>query len=234
MLFLFFHPFAGILELMNPTLILASGSPRRRDMLSLFNIPFWVCAAEIDETQQPGELPTELVVRLSYRKAQTIARRFTQAIVIGADTVVVLENEVLGKPVDAADATEMLRRLRSRAHSVYSGIALCAQGGDVCMSALSTSVVWMRSYSEDELAAYVASGDPLDKAGAYGIQHEGFHPVSRLRGCFAGVMGLPLCHLRDLFKQMGVSITVDVPAACRSLTGVPCCGGHDVEMWFET
>lgn len=217
---------------MNPTLILASASPRRRDMVGLFNVPFQVFAAEVDETPQDGESPTGLVVRLSRQKALAVARRFEHAVVIGADTVVVLENRVLGKPADPAEAWEMLRLLRDRAHYVHSGVTVCAQEGRRCRTALSTSEVWMRPYSDEELAAYVASGDPLDKAGAYGIQHEVFRPVARLRGCFAGVMGLPLCHLRDLLIEFGVTIPVDVPAACRSLTGVPCCGGQDVEMWL--
>lgn len=218
---------------MNPTLILASGSPRRRDFIALLNIPFQIHTADIDELRCKGESPSDMVARLSSEKARTVARRFPEAIVIGADTTVVLEDEVLGKPVDADQAADMLRRLRDRAHHVYSGVTVCVEGGNRHSTAVSDSLVWMRPYSDVELAAYIASGDPLDKAGAYGIQNAEFYPVSRLRGCFAGVMGLPFCHLVGLLKRMDLSISLDAPAACQSLTGVSCCGGQNVEMWFE-
>ncbi len=218
---------------MNPTLILASSSPRRRDFVQLLRIPFQIHIADIDETRRNGESPTDLVARLSCEKARAVTQRFPGTIVIGADTIVVLEGDVLGKPVDAADAADMLRRLRDCVHHVYSSITVVDGDGPAHLTAVSDSLVWMRPYTDAEIAAYVASGDPLDKAGAYGIQHAGFHPVARLRGCFAGVMGLPLCHLSGLLEQMGLSIEINVPAACQSLTGVPCCGGQDVEMWFE-
>ncbi|MBN1935223.1 MAG: septum formation protein Maf [Anaerolineae bacterium] len=219
---------------MNPTLILASGSPRRRDFIGLLDIPFQIHIADIDESRRAGESPTDLVTRLSREKAQAVTRRFPQATIIGADTIVVLEDDILGKPVDADHAADMLRRLRDCAHHVYSGVTVCANAGNRHLTAVSDSLVWMRPYSDAELAAYIASSDPLDKAGAYGIQHAGFHPVSRLKGCFASVMGLPLCHLVDLLEQMEFSISIDVPTACQSLTDVSCCGGQSVEMWFET
>jgi MAF protein len=116
--------------------------------------------------------------------------------------------EVLGKPVDPSDATRMLEQLRARAHQVYTGLALLDAASGRTLTDLCVTDVPMRDYSDAEIRAYVASGDPLDKAGAYGIQHPGFHPVSDMRGCFASVMGLPLCHLVRLLARLeGVSRT---------------------------
>lgn len=212
--------------------VLASASPRRRDFVALLGIPFTACAADVDERNGQGERPADLVARLSREKAAVVRSQQPGAIVIGADTVVALNGDILGKPRDADDAEEMLKRLRGRPHHVYSGVTVCSPHG-APLIAVSDSTVWMRSYSDAEIAAYVASGDPLDKAGAYGIQHAGFHPVARVRGCYASVMGLPLCHLADLMAQAGIGLAVDVPAACRTLTGIPCCSGQEVDLWFN-
>jgi predicted house-cleaning NTP pyrophosphatase (Maf/HAM1 superfamily) len=137
--------------------------------------------------------------------------------------------------VDPADATDMLSRLRDRPHQVYSGVTVCPpERGDGPLTAVVGTTVWMRPYGEQEIAAYVASGDPQDKAGAYGIQHAAFHPVARLRGCYASVMGLPLCQLARALTQAGVVPPVDVPAVCSALTGVPCCGGEEQELTLES
>lgn len=215
------------------TLILASGSPRRRAFMDLLGLPFEVHIANVDERSHPGERPPELVARLSRAKAQAVAARHPRAIVIGADTIVTLEGEGLGKPDGPDGATAMLRRLRDRAHLVYSGVCVHPPLGGRPEVAVVKSTVWMRAYTDDEIATYVASSSPLDKAGAYGIQDVQFHPVARLHGCYASVMGLPLCHLARLLRRtsaLGSIKLPDVPALCSAATGVPCCGGESVEL----
>lgn len=217
-------------------LILASGSPRRRAFMELLDLPFEVDVADVDERSQPGERPSELVARLSRAKAQAVAARRPTAIVIGADTVVVLAGEVLGKPDGPDGATAMLRRLRGRPHSVYSGVCVREPSGGLLVAVVE-STVWMRAYTNDEIARYVASGSPLDKAGAYGIQDTGFHPVARLEGCYASVMGLPLFHLVRLLGQgmdRAAALLPDVPALCGAATGAPCCGGNQTELVFQS
>ena len=208
---------------MNVSLVLASASPRRRELLAALALPFSVAAAEVDERQIPGKLPVELVQRLSRAKAAAVACRYPDAIIVAADTVVVLDGVVLGKPADAEDAVGMLRALRGRPHFVYSAVtALDAATGQEATE-VSESCVWMRGYNDDEIAAYVASGDPLDKAGAYAIQHRGFAPVSRFEGCYASIMGLPLGHLAQALASVGVAVLVDVAQACQAATGAACC-----------
>ncbi len=208
---------------MRPILLLASSSPRRRELLSLIGLPFDTLSADIDETPRLGEPAHEYVVRLAESKARRVAEQTTSAqVIVAADTVVVDGKVFLGKPADRLEAKRMLRQLRGRVHQVYTGIAVWSMADqrrafDVCMTD-----VPMRWYSDEEIEAYVASGDPLDKAGAYAIQHPGFRPVERLSGCYAGVMGLPLCHLTRQLRQMGVIPPVDVPAACQSFLGYVC------------
>jgi septum formation protein len=219
-------------------IILASASPRRREFFELLGLPFKVLTSDIDETPRPGEAPDVLVARLSAMKAasvvQTLAASGTHqapelaeglgsSLVVAADTVVVLDDETLGKPVDALHAKQMLKRLRGRAHLVYSGVTVVETGSGRAAIHLSTTTVWMREYSEAEVEAYVASGDPLDKAGAYAIQHTGFQPVARIEGCYSGVMGLPLGALADGLAHFGVVLPVEVPMVCRARTGHPCC-----------
>lgn len=210
--------------------ILASASPRRREFMSQLGVPFEVRIADVDERNGTGERPDELVARLSRHKAQAVAAQAPEAVVVGADTIVALGDELLGKPADPADAAAMLRRLRDRPHQVYSGVAVCAPQRREPLTAVVESTVWMRPYTDAEIAAYVASGDALDKAGAYGIQHPDFHPAARLRGCYSSVMGLPLCRLASLLAQAGVIPQADVKAVCSALTGMPCCGGDDRRM----
>ena len=208
---------------MSRLLVLASGSPRRRELLAVLGLPFIVVAAEVDERQQPGESPVALVQRLSRAKAAAVAPRHPDAVIVAADTIVVLDGLVLGKPADAEDAARMLRALRGRAHLVYSAVTAldAATGREV--TEVSESRVWMRDYSDAEIAAYVASGDPLDKAGAYAIQHQGFAPVARIEGCYASVMGLPLGHLARALAAVGVLVEVDVAQACQAAIDVECC-----------
>lgn len=219
--------------------ILASASPRRREFMGRLGVPFEVRVAEVDERNGTDESPAELVARLSRHKALAVAAQVPDAVIVGADTIVALDGALLGKPADPAAAAGMLRRLRDRPHQVYSGVTLCAPQRDKRPIALQCdepltevveSTVWMRPYTDVEIAAYVASGDALDKAGAYGIQHADFHPAARLRGCYSSVMGLPLCRLASLLAQAGVVPQADVQAVCSALTGMPCCGGDDGRM----
>lgn len=202
-------------------LLLASQSPRRHRLLALLGLPFEIAAADVAETPRPGETPAELVARLSRAKARAAdPDAFTNVVVIACDTVVALESEILGKPRDAAEATEMLRRLRARSHTVYSALTLLKSAAST--TKLVETEVTMRSYTDEELGAYVASEDPLDKAGAYAVQHDGFHPVAQLRGCYASVVGLPLCHLARCLNAWRIRLPVDVPTVCQDHTGHRC------------
>jgi septum formation protein len=207
--------------------------------MALLGIPFEVHVADVDERAGHRERAPELVARLSRAKALAVAGRMPHAAVIGADTIVVLDGEILGKPASAAKAAAMLRRLRDRPHQVYSGVTLCPPEHGAPRTAVVESTVWMRPYSDAEIAAYVASGDPLDKAGAYAIQNPAFHPVARLEGCYASVMGLPLCQVAELLAQIGVVARVDVPTACAAivlppeLEEAPCCCTERVASFVE-
>ena len=171
-------------------LILASASPRRGEILANAGIPFVRKAPrDIDETPVAGELPRDYVMRLAREKAEAVAADPTD-IVLGADTIVVIEGEILGKPSDPADAARMLRRLSGRAHEVITGVCLRNRNGSVIDAA--TTRVWFSSLSETEIEAYVAGGEPMDKAGAYGIQGLASKFVTRIDGCYFNVMGLPV------------------------------------------
>lgn len=202
------------------SILLASASPRRRELLSLLGLPFSVVVADVDETDGDGESPQAMVQRLGRAKALAVATRHPHALVIAADTTVALDGKSLGKPVDAAEATAMLRALRGRLHRVYSGLTVAQ--GDQALTDLAESDVWMRNYGDEEIARYVISGDPLDKAGAYAVQHASFHPAERVEGCFASVMGLPLCHLARTLARLGVTVPVNVPIVCQAHTGFVC------------
>jgi len=149
------------------------------------------------------------------------------AVIISADTTVVDGDEILGKPIDAVDAARMLRQLRGRTHQVYTGVAVHLphrhqQSRDVLLTDLGAADVPMREYSDEEMDTYITSGDPLDKAGAYAIQHAGFHPVEMLKACYANVVGLPLCHLTRTLSKIGLDPDVNVPEACQSTLGYEC------------
>jgi septum formation protein len=209
-------------------LILASGSPRRRQLLSLMGIPFVIKAAGVDESPLHNEPPTELVLRVSQAKAFTVSDVRPDELVVAADTVVVLDGEVLGKPADAADASRMLHDLRGRPHMVYSGVTVWHPASRRVVCKLGESAVWMREYDSDEIAAYVASGDPMDKAGAYAIQHPEFAPASRVEGCWLNVMGLPLCHLGRALIQFGVQMPSNVPGTCAAFSQRDCAAYREI------
>jgi MAF protein len=210
-------------------LVLASNSPRRKQLLGLTGWDFVVQAAWVDERVQPGERPEAYVRRLAEEKARSALEQArpaldADALVVAADTAVVdLDGEViLGKPGDAAEAERMLRSLRGRRHQVLSGLAALRAADGRLASRVATTEVWMRAYSEAEMRAYIASGDPLDKAGAYAIQHAGFHPVQRLQGCYANVVGLPVCQLRRLLIELGARLPTAAGQDCRPEAEQPC------------
>ena len=197
-------------------LVLASNSPRRRQLMTLGGWTFTLIPAAVDERPLSGEAPREYVLRLAEDKARAVADRLPQdALVIAADTAVVDGGDILGKPDDERQAETMLRRLRGRSHLVYTALAVLRLSGGLLLTDLCQTEVPMRNYSDGEIADYISTGDPLDKAGAYAIQHAGFRPVERLSGCYANVMGLPLCHLVRTLEKLGVPSQGDVPTACQ-------------------
>ena len=212
----------------NAALLLASASPRRRELIKLPGLPVETTSADVDEVPLPGERAAEMARRLSREKALAAARQVriprphrgawqsTPRILLASDTVVSLAGEPLGKPRDAAEARSMLQRLRGRVHQVYTAITLIDLGTDRPIADLACSDVPMRNYTGEEIEAYIASGDPFDKAGAYAIQHDGFRPVENFSGCFANVMGLPLCHVTRSLRQLGVAAPNDVPRLCQA------------------
>jgi septum formation protein len=177
-------------------LILASSSPRRRELLAKAGFTFDVHAADIDESLHAAEQPKDYVQRLALEKAQTIAASHPHAVVLGADTTVVLEGEVLGKPTDHADAERMLRLLSGRTHQVYTGLAV-VRGSEHRIHVETTDVVF-RSITDEELKTYLASGDAMDKAGAYGIQGYAARWIPRIEGNYFNVVGLPLSAVVEL------------------------------------
>lgn len=180
-------------------LILASQSPRRRELLGLFRVPFTVRVADIDETMDLCKLPCEEVARVSRLKAASIARE-ADDVVIAADTIVVCENRVLGKPRDEAEAAAMLRLLSGRDHQVMTGLTVLR--GERCVSCTEVTDIHFRELTDREIAAYVATGEPMDKAGAYGIQGGAALFAERLVGDYFNVVGLPVCRLGMILKEI--------------------------------
>jgi len=209
-------------------LLLASQSPRRRELLTLLAIPFDSASPNVAEDFRMGETPAALVARLSQAKSRAVAPP-SNGIVIACDTVVSLKGELLGKPNDATEATAMLRRLRECPHTVHSSVTLWEPAADRVLTEVIETQVVMRPYTAAEVSAYVASGDPLDKAGAYAIQHPEFNPVAEIKGCYTNVMGLPLCHLARSLHAWKVVLSYEaIPAACQSHTGYHCTAYADI------
>jgi septum formation protein len=209
--------------MMYSTFILASNSPRRRQMLAWLNWPFEVRPANIDETPLPGEKAGDYTLRLAMGKAREAGKTTSSGVLIlAADTTVSDEWGLLGKPEDVEDARRMLMRLRGKSHQVCTAVAIFDPQTDQLLTELCTSLVPMRAYTDEEIEEYIRSGDPLDKAGAYAIQHAGFHPVENFSGCFACVMGLPLCHLERALRKLEVYPSIDVPNTCQGNLSYQC------------
>lgn len=211
-------------DLSSHEITLASASPRRRELMELTGWRFSVCSTPVSEASNPGEAPEEMAQRLALSKARA-AREVCPDIpvIFAADTMVIHNGAILGKPVNAAEAVSMLHDLCGMAHDVITAIALQVKD-QISLIALCSSRVPMREYNADEICAYVEGGSPLDKAGAYGIQDPDFHPVDieYFSDCFANVMGLPLCHLVRTMKQLGYEPPNNVPEACMQFTGYDC------------
>lgn len=184
-------------------IILASQSPRRSDLLRMLGLTFDTIPADIDETYRSGEQPAPHAERLAREKTQAIAARHPEAAIIGSDTVVVLDGEVLGKPRDEQEAVAMLMRLQGREHEVATGIAVWVEG--TIHSGVERVRVRFRPFDEPTAAAYAATHEPMDKAGAYGIQGYGATLVERIEGDFFAVMGLPICRMIALLEAAGLA-----------------------------
>ena len=200
-------------------LVLASASPRRQELLRNAGIAFEVQPADIPEDPLPGEKAKDCAERLAGEKALAIAQKRPNDVVLGADTVVVIDNQILNKPADAADAARMLRVLSGRTHEVITGVCLVAGGR--CSVTSETTLVTMSKISEEEITAYVARGEPMDKAGAYAIQGIASRWIPRIEGDYSNVVGLPValvCRmLRDARLAYGVSLaTVALRAGSQS------------------
>jgi len=205
-----------------PRVILASGSPRRQELMGLLEIPFEVWLPDVDERTQPGDVPAEVPQRFSRLKAEWVAREVGAGVVVAADTVVVHKGDILGKPRDADHARAMLRRLQGKHHLVLSGVTLMDVSTGKQITELCESKIWLRPMEASEIAAYVASGDPLDKAAAYAIQNTQFAPVARVVGCPANVMGLPMCHVVRNLRRLGVPLPPTSPTRCEIRYGYVC------------
>lgn len=186
-------------EWMEKQVVLASQSPRRQELLHRLFDEFAVCPADIDETMNPNLTPKDAVAELSARKAQAVAGQYPDALVIAADTIVVC-GTIFGKPTDEADAARMLRELSGRAHQVMTAVTV--QCGAVVQTEVSVTQVHFRPLREKEIAAYIRSGEPMDKAGAYGIQGRGALFIEGIEGDYYGVMGLPVCLLHEMLEQL--------------------------------
>jgi MAF protein len=202
--------------LKQPKIVLASASPRRRELLSALGLEFEIHPSHINEDPLEGETPLETQIRVTLAKARaTNSDANLEQIIIACDTTVLLNGEMLNKPLNEEDAWSMLRRLRNQVHEVQSCIVV-KRGEEESVDVV-TSQVLMRDYTDEEIASYIASGDPFDKAGSYAVQHEAFHPVAEIRGCPLNVIGLALCRLRERVHELP-----DCAQTCASYFGEPC------------
>ena len=179
-------------------LILASRSPRRSELLKAAGISFEVLAADVDETPHPNETPAAYVERLAIEKARAVLALRPGARVLGADTTVTIDGEILGKPVDEADALRMLRRLNGRPHEVHTGVARASATG--VRSAVDTTRVWFSKMTDEDISWYVSTGEPIDRAGAYAIQGFASRFIPRIDGSYSNVVGLPVALVSSILK----------------------------------
>lgn len=213
---------------LEPEIILASGSPRRRALLGEIGIPFRVVVSDAPEDLDPELDPEAQAVALAERKARAVAANLGEGLVLGADTIVVLDGDILGKPADDADAARMLRRLSGRAHDVITGLALIDARTGERMTAAVTSLVTFHPLDDQTIARYVATSEPRDKAGGYAIQGIGGRLIAQLDGCFDNVVGLPLCAASHLLAEAGIPIPAGW-AGCRLPDGSLCPAGFDMQ-----
>ncbi|MEK6777778.1 MAG: Maf family protein [bacterium] len=187
-------------------LILASSSQRRRDLLMQTGLNFEVVPSSVEEEHQDGLSPPEIARTLAIEKAADVAARFTSVIVIGADTIVVLEGEILGKPGDPEEAFRILRKLSGKSHEVITALALIETESGRTITGEETTRVFFKELTDQEISAYISTGEPMDKAGAYGIQGKGILFIPRIEGCYTNVVGLPMMKLADMLREFGIRI----------------------------
>jgi len=187
-------------------LVLASGSPRRKELLASLGLSFEIQVSDVDETIEHGADPVQIVQELAYRKAQAVANDLQNAMVLGADTIVVQDGVILGKPTDAEDAKRMLNMLSGRSHHVYTGIALVEAGGDLVIRDIQGTEVMVKQLTSEQIDAYVATGEPMDKAGAYGIQGLAAQFITEIHGDYFNVVGLPISLLADRLTECGFNV----------------------------
>jgi septum formation protein len=185
-------------------IVLASGSPRRRELLEMLGLEFSVVPAKGAEIAPEGAGPDETVAALSRAKAEEVAQAHPASLIIAADTIVWADGRILGKPKDTDDAKAMLGALSGRAHEVYTGVTLI-YGGRI-LSAAECTKVFFRALTDDEIDRYIATGEPMDKAGAYGIQGRASLMIKRIEGDYFNVMGLPLCRFGQMLEEIGVQL----------------------------
>lgn len=185
----------------SPPIVLASASPRRKELLARVGIAFEICAADIPENAQPGERPAGFAERMAREKAQAIRKAKPERIILAADTVVAVGQEILGKPRDAEDARRMLRLLSGKSHEVTTGVCLCGPGFEDVRS--ETTTVWFSEIPHQEILEYVSSGEPLDKAGAYAIQGGAARWVTKVEGDYNNVVGLPVEMVLKMLRARG-------------------------------
>lgn len=191
---------------MRPKIILASNSPRRKELLLQIGLSFTPDPADVDEGVLAGEAPEAYARRLARQKALVAAGRAEEGIIIAADTIVVLDSVILGKPSDAQDAKRMLRMLSGRMHRVITALAVLDRRSEELAEDAAVTKVWFCELAEPEIDSYVRTGEPLDKAGAYGIQGRGALLVDRIDGCYYNVVGLPLTLLAGLLRRFGLEV----------------------------
>lgn len=209
----------GVFSGIASRIVLASGSPRRLGILVSAGLRVDVLPTETPEHRLPGDVtPEEWALRLASDKAANAARVMPDAVTLGADTIVVIDGEVLGKPSGPDDAMTTLRRLRNRSHRVVTAVAVDCPAGK--WSGWSVTDVWMRDLKDDEIADYVASGLPLDKAGSYGIQDRPFSPAERINGCYLNVVGLPMCLTTELFQLAGLRLRAECAGCANPMNTV--------------
>ncbi len=187
-------------------MILASASPRRKEMLQQIGLVFRTSPADVDESVLPGEQPAAYAVRVALDKARVAAERAGEGIVIAADTIVVLGGRILGKPADDSDAVRMLSLLSGKQHEVVTGLAVIDAASKRTAAKTASTSVWFRNLAEEEIRAYVATREPLDKAGAYGIQEKGALLIEKIEGCYFNVVGLPLSLLGEILREFGIAL----------------------------
>jgi septum formation protein len=195
-------------------MVLASSSPRWRELLTRLGVAYTACKPDVDERPFPNETPLQTQHRITLEKART-PQAAPDETIIAADTTVLLDGEMLNKPANEEEAWSMLHKLRGRTHEVQTCIVI-KQGAQEMMEIVSSQVT-MRDYSDEEIAAYIATGDPFDKAGSYAVQHPTFHPVARIDGCPLNVIGLPLCRLRAHLPYLP-----DTSPVCMAFWHRPC------------